>query len=650
MNAPAIETRNLQKRYQEVQAVSGLDLAIKQGEIFGLVGPDGAGKTATIRMLCTLSLPSAGEARILDMDTVKQAGLIKGKIGYMSERFNLYPTLTVEENLDFFARLRNIPREVGEQRKKELLAFCRLEPFRKRHAEHLSGGMQKKLALACSLIHEPEVILLDEPTTGVDPVSRRDFWRIISVFLSRGITVLVSTPYLDEAERFDRVALMHQGQIIACDTPHNLKAGMAGELLEIRARPASRAIALLKQALFPSTPQLFGDTIHIMVDKAERRLPEIKNLLEQKTISVENIQRINPSLEDVFVTRLAGLEERPSSQSSFDNSLDAAMSPKTLGEIAVQVSDLTRKFGDFTAVDHVNFEVKRGEIFGLLGPNGSGKTTTIRMITGLLVPTSGSARVLDYDMALEANTAQSKIGYMSQKFSLFSDLTVEENINFYGGLYGLPGSLLKERKEWVLDMAGLRGKEKAMTRELAGGWRQRLALGCTIMHNPEVIFLDEPTAGVDPLSRRSFWELIQELAAAGTTVFITTHYMDEAEHCHRLGLLHQGELIALGSPHQLKTERVKGELVEIASPDFAPAIELLYTHTRYRQASLFGSAIHVVVEDAAIACPEIEKLLNTNNIPSHSIKQVPFSMEDVFLSLVEAQEMSLASQRGWKGD
>ena len=644
MDVAAIEAKGLEKRYGEMPAVRGLDLKVKSGEIFGLVGADGAGKTTVIQMLCTLSLPSAGEAKVLGMDTVKEAERIKERIGYMSERFNLFPTLTVAENLDFFARLRNMPRDLTEQRKEELLRFCRLEPFQKRQAEHLSGGMQKKLALACSLIHEPEVIFLDEPTTGVDPVSRRDFWKIIAGFLARGITVLVSTPYLDEAERFNRVALMHQGQIIACDTPQNLKTELAGDVLEIRARPAKKAVIALRQAPLSGSPQLFGDTIHVMVDNAEKRQPEIRDLLEGEKLTVDEMRRIDPSLEDVFVTRLTELEEKPQGQRVDIDSVDTIANDRNHGEITVEVSDLTRKFGDFTAVDRVNFEIRRGEIFGLLGPNGSGKTTSIRMITGILTPTLGTAHVLGLNMTEEADAAQARMGYMSQKFSLIPDLTVEENINFYGGLYGLPKTLLEERKQWVLDMAGLRGKEKLMPRELSGGWKQRLALGCTILHGPEVIFLDEPTAGVDPLSRRSFWELIQELAARGTTIFVTTHYMDEAEHCHRLGLMYQGKLVALGSPVQLKTEQVKGELIEIVSSDFARTLELLTTDVRYQQVSLFGSAIHVVVDEARTASPEIRSLLTTGNVTVHSINQIPFAMEDVFISLVEAQDMSPANQ------
>jgi len=650
VNTPAIEASGLQKKYDNVLAVSGLDLRIERGEMFGLVGADGAGKSTTIRMLCTLVLPSAGEARILGMDTVKQAGNIKEKIGYVAERFNLYPTLTVEENLSFFARLRNLPREVSEKRMKELLQFCRLEPFRKRQAQHLSGGMQKKLALACSLIHEPEVVFLDEPTTGVDPVSRRDFWRIIADFLTRGITVLVSTPYLDEAERFHRIAFMHKGQIIACDTPQNLKAQLAGELLEIRTHQINEAVTVLARASFVQTAQVFGDTVHVMVDRAEKRRAEINRLLKEHSISVIDLRRISAGLEDVFVTQLTGLEDKQKSRTAAENSVATVLKEDSQYETAIEVTDLSKKFGDFTAVDRVSFNIARGEIFGLLGPNGSGKTTTIRMITGLLKSTEGKAFVLGDDMSLMADIVQSRIGYMSQKFSLFNDLTVEENITFYGNLYSLPAESLKERKAWVLKMAGLSGKEKTLASELAGGWKQRLALGCAIIHSPEVVFLDEPTAGVDPLSRRAFWELIQELSTRGTTIFITTHYMDEAEHCHRLGLMYQGKLIALGSPHQLKTEQVKGELVEVITSDYARSLAALSTDARYHQISLFGSAIHVIVDEASTATPEIKRLLESRGVAVNSINRVLFSMEDVFISLMEAQEMNHSALAVKKGD
>ena len=647
MSNLAIEVKNLHQRYELIEAVRGLDMAVRRGEMFGLVGPDGAGKTTTIRILSTLDLPSAGEARILGMDVLKEAGNIKKSIGYMSERFNLSPTLTVKENLDFFARLRNVPPALAESRQKELLHFCRLEPFQDRHAEHLSGGMQKKLALVCSLIHQPDVLFLDEPTTGIDPVSRRDFWNIISEFLSRSITVLVSTPYLDEAERFDRVAFMYQGKIIACDRPQKIKADVGGELLEIRAEPARKAVVVLSEKFATGGAQIFGDTIHVLVDSAAKRLPEIRGMLDAEKVTVLDTRRIEASLEDAFVARLAELKATPVVQRTIpaDSKLP---SPKKEG-VAIGASNLTRKFGAFTAVNEVSFEVMKGEIFGLLGPNGSGKTTTIRMLCGLLLPTLGKTEVLGQDMAVSPHIVRANLGYMSQRFSLFNDLTVEENIDFYGGIYTLPRPLLKERKEWVLDMAGLRGKERALARELSGGWKQRLALGCTIIHSPEIIFLDEPTAGVDPLSRRFFWELIQELAADGTTVFITTHYMDEAEHCHRLGLMHQGKLIAVDNPSRLKAEGVSGELLEVVSSDFSRAEKLIAGQPMCRHVSLFGSTIHVVVDDAATASPQIEDLMTSNGINAQSIQKVPFTMEDIFISLIEEQDVALSVESSRKG-
>ncbi len=307
MKTPAIEAIGLQKSYGDLLAVRGIDLSVQHGEIFGLVGADGAGKTTTIQMLCTLSPPSKGEARVLGLDTVSQAGGIKERIGYMSERFSQYGTLTVEENLDFFARLRRVPHETFEKRKKELLDFSRLEPFRKRLAEQLSGGMQKKLALCCSLIHQPDVIFLDEPTNGVDPVSRRDFWLIISRFLSQGVTFLVSTPYMDEAERFSRVALMHQGSIIACDTPSQLKNGLPGELLQIKTEATHQTLAILHNMPGVKSTHVFGDNIHLLVDKAEKRLPEISRLFDEQGIALKDARQIAPSLEDVFVMLLSDL-------------------------------------------------------------------------------------------------------------------------------------------------------------------------------------------------------------------------------------------------------------------------------------------------------------------------------------------------------
>jgi ABC-2 type transport system ATP-binding protein len=641
MTAPAIEAINLQKRYGNIEAVRGLNLSVARGELFGLVGADGAGKTSTIQMLCTLTVPSSGRASILGLDTVKQAEAIKPRIGYMSERFTLYATLTVSENLDFFARLRKVPGAVAEKRKRELLEFSRLTDFQERQAQYLSGGMQKKLALCCSLIHQPDVLFLDEPTTGVDPVSRRDFWRILTGFLAGGITVFVSTPYMDEAERFNRVAFIHQGQVAACDTPANLKAGLKRSLLEINVEPLRAAIKALEGLLPAGSVNIFGESLHLSVDDPVTTLQQVRAQLEAAGVRLTGSRQIAPGLEDVFVTYLktesagAPLQAAPVNPAVIDSGPSGAS--------AIAVSDLTKKFDSFTAVDAVNFEVSRGEVFGFLGPNGSGKTTTIRMLCGLMEPTAGSGRVLSHDMARESHRVRSRIGYMSQRFSLFNDLTVEENINFYGGLYGLSGRRLRERRDWVLAMAGLGGKERSLPRGLSGGWRQRLALGCAIIHQPEVIFLDEPTAGVDPLSRRYFWELIQELADRGTAIFITTHYMDEAEHCHRLGLMYEGKLIALGSPVELKSGLAAGKLLEVVTPDFVRAADILSGYSNCRQVSLFGSAVHLVVDGASMAAESVRGLLIERNIPVTSVSTIPFTMEDVFISLIEKQKSEVST-------
>lgn len=629
----------MRKVYGRNVAVKGLDLSVRPGEIFGLVGPDGAGKTSTIQMLCSLSAPSGGNARVLGYDTVRRAEAVKEHIGYMSERFTLYSVLTVAENLDFFARLRRVPRLLAQERKRELLHFSRLEPFQGRQAQHLSGGMQKKLALCCCLIHEPEVIFLDEPTTGVDPVSRRDFWRILARFVSQGVTAVVSTPYMDEAERFGRVALIHQGGLIACDTPEALKAPLAGQLLEIRARPLEAAVLALKLQPEVREVQVFGDTVHVRVNNAAASQPALESALRAAGMPEVAARPIAPGLEDAFVSLL------PPTEAGRAPVPRAISAPLSNGGPAVRVVSLVKRFDHFTAVDGVNFEVAKGEIFGFLGPNGSGKTTTIRLLTGLMIPSGGRAEVLGRDMSRFPHLVRQQVGYMSQRFSLFSRLTVSENIDFYGRLYGLNRLQLKERKAWVIAMAGLKGKERALPADLSGGWKQRLALGCAIIHGPEVVFLDEPTAGVDPLSRRFFWDLIQELAREGVTIFITTHYLDEAEHCHRIGLMHQGRLIALGSPGELKA-KARGGLLELSSPDYSRAMETLSDSGLCRQVSFFGSKVHLVVDRAADALPGVRAALETAGVRVASLEPIPFTLEDVFISLVEEQEAAAPAGKG----
>lgn len=481
-------TTDLTRRFGDLIAVGRLNVTIPQGELFGLVGSDGAGKTTTLRMLAGVMAPTEGEALVLGC-SCRKLEPVRADIGYMSQRFGLYPDLTVMENIRFHADIFGVPKAEWTARADRLLTMSGMEPFRKRRAGALSGGMKQKLGLCCALIHTPKVLFLDEPTNGVDPVSRREFWQILQGLLAEGVTIVVATAYLDEAQRCHRVGLLHHGRLLACDTPANLK-------------------------------QLANPAI------------------------------VDPTLEDVFITVMG---------EGTDTAVQRRPAPDLASaESAVTLDRLSRRFGDFIAVNEVSLSVPKGEIFGFLGPNGAGKSTTIRMLCGILEPSSGNGTVAGFDVNRHAERIKENIGYMSQKFSLYEDLTVEENIAFYGGVYRLPTARLRERSDWVIDMAGLADRRHARAGELSGGWRQRLALGCAILHEPPIIFLDEPTSGVDPLNRRRFWQLIHTLAASGVTVFVTTHYMDEAEYCDRLALIYHGELIAVGTPLELKQQRAGG--------------------------------------------------------------------------------------------
>lgn len=498
-----IRTKNLTRRFGPLTAVDGLNLTIPRGELFGLVGSDGAGKTTTIRMLAGLLDITEGEGEALGC-SCKRLEPVRDRIGYMSQRFGLYPDLTVLENIRFHAEMFGVNRAEFRGRSERLLEMSGLAPFTGRRAAALSGGMKQKLGLCCALIHTPELLFLDEPTNGVDPVSRRDFWRILKGLLAEGVTIFVATAYLDEAAGCHRVGLLHQGRLLACDTPQNLKK------------------------------------------LADPSLPE-------------------PTLEDIFISILGG---------AGDSSISRRIAPD-LSEVeaAVTVNQLGKRFGDFVAVDRISLTVPKGEIFGFLGPNGAGKSTTIKMLCGILEPGEGGGTVAGFDIVSEPELIKENIGYMSQRFSLYEDLTVQENINFYGSIYRLPAATLAERGGWVMEMAGLSERQNSKAGELSAGWRQRLALGCALLHSPPIIFLDEPTAGVDPLNRRRFWQLIHNLAAGGVTVFVTTHYMDEAEYCDRLAMIYRGRLVAVGSPSQLKQGRARNGIQPTLEQLFVEVIE-----------------------------------------------------------------------------
>ncbi len=630
----AIAAEGLTKKFGPLTAVDDLRFSVSPGEIFGLVGPDGAGKSTSLRMLATIMDADSGTARIAGFDTASEAAAVKDHLAYMSQKFGLYQDLTVGENIDFYADLYGMSRKGRQGRVEELLDFSHMRPFIRRRAGDLSGGMKQKLQLVCALIHTPKVLLLDEPTNGVDPVSRRDFWRILDKLRQEQVAVLITTAYLDEAERCDRVGLIDQGKLMAVGTPGEIKELMDGRILTISSSHARKIVGLLRGEPFSKSVNLFGDTVHLVCEDSTKTTEQITALLSREKIDYEQIRETEPSLEDIFVSLLGkNTPPAPTAELMHLASATAAIADS----LAVEVEHLTRRFGTFTAVDDVGFQVKKGEIFGFLGPNGAGKSTTIRMLCGLLQPSSGNGTVAGFDILRETEQIKLHIGYMSQKFSLYEDLTVKENIGFYGGIYGLRGKRLDNRLNWALAMAGLEEHRSSLTAILSGGWKQRLALACAILHEPPIIFLDEPTSGVDPLSRRQFWDLIYSMADQGITIFVTTHYMEEAEYCDRIALIYDGKMIASGSPMELKTRFMHDKIIDLRCADPQSLVTPLKALAEIRDAALFGSGLHIVTPDDGAATAAINRLLESRGLSPASVTMETIlpSMEDVFISLIE---------------
>lgn len=636
-NVPAIQVQNLTRRFGDQVVLDDLNFTVHFGEIFGIVGPDGAGKTTTIRILSSIMKPTGGQVSICGFDTVKNSDQVKERIAYMSQRFGLYSDLTVLENIELYADLYGTDRKKWNTRLSELLDFSNMKPFVNRHAGKLSGGMKQKLQLICALIHTPQVLLLDEPTNGVDPVSRRDFWKILYRLLKENVAILVTTAYLDEAERCSRVGLIDHGRFLSIGTPDEVKQLMKEKIISIHSRNARQIQRILKNAQQFEDVNMFGDSVHVVCQNIPSTQTNIISLLKSHGMTWDNIQEQKPTLEDVFVCHLKEttlipdtFQNQPLFQFTYQENLK-----KTNNGIAVSVKNLTRRFQNFIAVNQISFEVQTGEIFGFLGPNGAGKSTTIRMLCGLLEPSEGEGQVAGFDLATQPEQIKKHIGYMSQKFSLYEDLTVEENLNFYGGTYGLTGKKLKERKEWAILMAGIESFLKRPTSILSGGWKQRLAMACAVLHEPPIIFLDEPTSGVDPISRRKFWELIDHMAGSGITVFVTTHYMEEAEYCDRLALIYKGKLIAFGTPSELKTRFMTDHILDIRCTHPQNIIDKLSQIPGIFDVALFGAGIHV-------RCQHLEKVefaireafTNMGMIPN-SIQKIDPTIEDVFVSLIE---------------
>jgi len=532
-----------------VHALDGVSLEAAHGTLTALVGPDGAGKTTLIRLAAGLMSADGGELKILGVDVSADPQQVQDRIGYMPQKFGLYEDLTVQENLDLYADLHGVTDNERRQRYPRLMEMTALGPFTDRLAGRLSGGMKQKLGLACTLVRSPELLLLDEPTVGVDPLSRRELWEIILQLVNhQGLTVLLSTSYLDEAERCGHAVVLHQGKVLAQGRPAEV-SGLAKGRTYVATPPAGQkargfqARLLDEASVLDALPE--GDRVRFVraVDTDGKAAATIDAL------DGTAIDAVEPRFEDGFMVLL----QRTTSERQLAGGMTLERSLEKEGDGAiVQVRDLVRCFGDFTAVDHVSFEVRRGEIFGLLGPNGAGKTTTFRMLCGLLPATSGTLRVAGVDLRYARASARQRIGYVAQKFSLYGQLSVAENLDFFASAYNLRGARKRERISWAVQQFELGPLAELASGQLPGGYKQRLAMAAALLHEPETLFLDEPTSGVDPLARREFWRRITALAEQGVTVIVTTHFMEEAEYCDRVVIMDAGRVLAQGTPAEVR--------------------------------------------------------------------------------------------------
>lgn len=553
-----------QKGLDDVQALQGINMQIKTGQLTALVGPDGAGKTTFLRLIAGLYEPTTGSLKVLGMDVAKDPQSVQDRISYMPQKFGLYEDLSIQENLDLYADLHGVPMDVRKERFARLLKITDLARFTERPAGKLSGGMKQKLGLACTLVRSPELLLLDEPSVGVDPLSRRDLWIIIEQLVrEENLSVILSTAYMDEAERCHEVYVMLDGQVLKQGTPDELTAQAQGQTWQVEPSPDMKARVLQAHLLdnqhyiadaVPKgnvvrfitrieSPSLPADLLPKGI-VAEPRAAELEDAFmlllheakhTQKTVLAQENLALDPSIP--LIENFDTLQAEPDVKQQLEKPV-------------IVVKDLVRTFGDFTAVASTSFDVSRGEIFGLLGPNGAGKTTTFRMLCGLLPASSGVLEVAGMNLRTARAQARAKIGYVSQKFALYGNLSVLDNLKFFGGAYGLSGKQLKQQIDKALLQFEL--KPHAKSGDLPNGFKQRLSMAAALLHQPEIVFLDEPTSGIDPLARRSFWYTIGELANQGMTIIVTTHFMEEAEYCDRIAIQDAGKLLAIGTPQQIR--------------------------------------------------------------------------------------------------
>ncbi len=540
----ALTKRFARPKNDPITALDHVSFGARHGALTALVGPDGAGKTTLLRLAAGLMKPDEGTLTVLGLDAAKQPQAIQDRISYMPQRFGLYEDLSVQENLDLYADLHGVTHEQRAERYPRLMEMTALAPFLDRLAGKLSGGMKQKLGLACTLVRSPELLLLDEPTVGVDPLSRRELWDIVSGLVdNEGLSVLVSTSYMDEAERCAHVVVLHEGKVLASGPPNELRSRANGHSFFVssqRQEPARKLQAELidRPDVIDAVPQ--GGQVRVV-------------LREREPLALDHatIEATTPNLEDSLMMLLRQESHvRPAAKAA----LDLTQRTTEAHDVVIEVHNLVRTFGDFTAVNRTSFEVQRGEVFGLLGPNGAGKTTTFRMLCGLLPATSGTLRVAGADLRRARAEARQNIGYVAQKFSLYGDISVLENLQFFAGAYGLRNSRAEERIEWAMENFELKERATSTAGSLPGGFQRRLAMAAALLHEPAIVFLDEPTSGADPLARREFWRRIGSLADHGTTIVVTTHFMEEAEYCDRIMIQDAGTMLAIGTPEEVRKQ------------------------------------------------------------------------------------------------
>ena len=530
--APRLQAQGLGRRFGPRWAVRGVSLSLEPGETLGVVGADGAGKTTLLQLFAAILDPSEGSCTVLGGDSRRDSKRIAAGLGYMTQGFTLYDRLSVEENLRLAATLRGVPDADYGPRRERLLAMAGLERFTERVSGKLSGGMRKKLSLCTNLIHAPQLLILDEPGLGVDPLSRRELWAMLAQYRASGVATIVATSYMDEAERCDRVLLLREGQPLALDTPAGLRATAAGRVFEVRGTDLATQVSALR-----ALPQVRG--LQVLPDR-------VRFQNRDPAEPIAGSQPATPLLEDVFVLNDTAPEP--------DTSAPPAPAALAGAGAGLATRDVSVVFGAFRAVDRVSLSIKPGELLALLGPNGAGKTTLIRGLCGLVPFAEGQAEVAGLPLPGRIAAVRQRIGYMSQRFSLYLDLTARENLAFFASAYGLRGERARAAIAQATAQLGLTLEPAQLVQALSAAERQRLALACAILHQPAVLFLDEPTSGVDPLARYRFWWLIRRLALGGMSILVTTHYLDEAAYCDRIGLMHQGALIGWGTLDALRTQ------------------------------------------------------------------------------------------------